>query len=227
MLELLNNCIGLSESLKMEAKKPYMLALEQFLLGEYTKGKNIFPPQEQIFSAFHYCAYSDYKVVIIGQDPYHGAGQANGLAFSVQKNQKIPPSLRNIYKELHLDLGLPIPSHGDLSSWALQGVLLVNAVFTVEEGLPGSHQKQGWEAFTDRLIQQLNEDLNGLVFLLWGNFAKTKKGLIDQEKHLVLEANHPSPLSANRGFFHCKHFSKANSYLMKQQKKPIEWRISD
>lgn len=227
MLELLNNCIGLSESLKMEAEKPYMLALEQFLKGEHAKGKIIFPPEEQIFSAFNYCAYSDYKVVIIGQDPYHGAGQANGLAFSVKKGQKIPPSLRNIYKELHSDVGIPIPVHGDLRAWAQQGVLLVNVVLTVEEGLPGAHQKQGWELFTDRLIQQLSEDLSGLVFLLWGNFAKTKKGLINLEKHLVLEANHPSPLSANRGFFHCKHFSKANSYLVQQQKKPIEWRLSD
>ncbi len=225
MLEHLKNCIGLSEHLKMEIYSDYMIQLNTFLIDEQLANKIIYPPKEAIFNAFKLIPYSDYKVVIIGQDPYHAAGQANGLAFSVQPDQKIPPSLRNIFKELKEDLLLNIPTHGDLSVWAKQGVLLMNSVLTVEEAKPGSHQKKGWEQFTDNVILNLSDDLNGLVFMLLGNYAKSKKNLIDPKKHLILEANHPSPLSANRGFFGCKHFSKANAYLIAQGKDPINWEV--
>lgn len=225
MLQQLKKCIGMSENLKMEISAAYMIQLNSFLRDEQLAGKTIYPPTDTVLNAFNLIPYADYKVVIIGQDPYHAAGQANGLAFSVQKNQKIPPSLRNIYKEIKEDLNIESPPHGDLIAWAKQGVLLMNAVLTVEEAKPGSHQKKGWEHFTDKVILNLSTDLNGLVFMLWGNYAKSKKNLIDTKKHLILDANHPSPLSAHRGFFGCKHFSKANTYLIKHGKKPINWAL--
>jgi uracil-DNA glycosylase len=226
MLEQLNACIGLTKEIKGTFMTIYSQGLGDFLNQEKKADKTILPPEGSIFNAFNILPFEQYKVVIIGQDPYHGLNQANGLAFSVNKGQKIPPSLRNIYKELKSDLGLEIPQHGDLSNWAKQGVLLLNTVLTVEEGKPGSHQGKGWEHFTDAVITEINNELNGVVFLLWGNYAKSKKTLIDNHKHLILEANHPSPLSANRGFFLCKHFSKTNEYLKKQGKEPINWIIS-
>ncbi len=209
-----------------ELQKGYYLELEEFIRNEIKLGKNIFPEQSKVFNAFEKCPFEKIKVVILGQDPYHGAGQANGLAFSVNKDIKIPPSLKNIYKELNDDIGIPIPNHGDLSTWAEQGVLLLNAVLTVEEGKPGSHQNKGWERFTDEVIKMISSKKTGIVFLLWGNYAKSKSVLIDAEKHLILTAAHPSPLSAYNGFYKCKHFSKTNLYLTKQGKTPIEWQLT-
>ena len=194
-----------------------------FIKQERASGKNIFPPESLVFNALELISDNPINVVILGQDPYHGAGQANGLAFSVNKGVKIPPSLRNIFKELNDDLGIPIPDHGDLSNWAKQGVLLLNAVLTVEEGKPGSHQNKGWEKFTDELIKRICAENSGVVFLLWGNYAKSKAKLIDANKHLVLESAHPSPLSAYQGFFQCKHFSKTNNFLISIGKKTIDW----
>ncbi len=211
--------------IESEFQKPYFLELKRFLDNETTLGKVIYPHQNLIFNAIEQCLFEEIKVVIIGQDPYHGTGQANGLAFSVNVGQKIPPSLRNIYKELKDDVGFEIPTHGDLTAWAKQGVLLLNSVMTVEEGKPGSHQHKGWETFTDAVINKLSGENNGIVFLLWGNYAKSKMELIDASKHYVLTAAHPSPLSAYQGFFHCKHFSKTNEYLLQQGKKPISWQL--
>lgn len=213
------------QSIESEFQKPYFLELKRFLDNETTLGKVIYPHQNLIFNAFEQCLLEEIKVVIIGQDPYHGTGQANGLAFSVNVGQKIPPSLRNIYKELKDDVGFEIPTHGDLTAWAKQGVLLLNSVMTVEEGKPGSHQHKGWETFTDAVINKLSGENNGIVFLLWGNYAKSKMELIDASKHKIFTAAHPSPLSAYQGFFHCKHFSKTNEYLLQQGKKPISWQL--
>ena len=213
------------QSIESEFQKPYFLELKRFLDNETTLGKVIYPHQNLIFNAFEQCLFEEIKVVIIGQDPYHGTGQANGLAFSVNVGQKIPPSLRNIYKELKDDVGFEIPTHGDLTAWAKQGVLLLNSVMTVEEGKPGSHQNKGWETFTDTVINKISGENNGIIFLLWGNYAKSKMELIDASKHYVLTAAHPSPLSAYQGFFHCKHFSKTNEYLLQQGKKPISWQL--
>lgn len=187
--------------------------------------RDIFPPQDQLFKAFEFCSFPNLKVVILGQDPYHHPRQAHGLSFSVPDGIKVPPSLRNIYKAIHQDLGKPIPSTGNLSSWARQGVLLLNAILTVSAFKPSSHRKIGWEAFTDKVIQEINARKVGVVFMLWGNFARSKAKLIDPSKHLILEAPHPSPLSAHQGFFTCGHFSKCNSYLVKQGKSPIDWSI--
>jgi uracil-DNA glycosylase len=211
--------------IESELKKPYFEKISDFLEEERNAGKTIFPEPNKIFSAFEQCSIEEIKVVIIGQDPYHGAGQANGLAFSVNVGQKIPPSLRNIFKELKDDLGFEIPTNGDLTAWAKQGVLLLNSVMTVEEGRPGSHQHKGWETFTDAVISSLSNERNGIVFLLWGNYAKSKMELIDASKHKIFTAAHPSPLSAYQGFFHCKHFSKTNEYLLLQGKKPIDWKL--
>lgn len=208
-----------------EFQKEYFKALEKFIKREKEAGKNIFPPEPNVFNAFQKCPFENIKVVVLGQDPYHGFGQANGLAFSVNKGVRIPPSLKNIFKELKTDLGCTIPDHGDLTAWANEGVLLLNAVLTVEEGKPGSHQHKGWEQFTDEVIRTISREKKGVVFLLWGNYAKGKIDLIDAEKHLILTASHPSPLSAYNGFFHCKHFSKANLYLTQQGKKPINWQL--
>ena len=210
-----------------ELHKEYMLKLKSFLRAELAKGKKIFPKGEEYFAALNKTKFSDVKVVILGQDPYHGLGQAHGLCFSVQKGVDLPPSLVNIYKELKADLDIEIPGHGYLSKWAEQGVLLLNSVLTVESGKAASHQGKGWEIFTDKVIQVLNENRTGIVFLLWGAYAQRKAAFVDRKKHLVLESPHPSPLSAYRGFFGTKPFSKINSYLVEQKQKPIDWRLEN
>lgn len=208
--------------LATECTQPYWSALTSFVLEEY-KTKTVYPHQRDVFSAFDYCPFAAVKVVIIGQDPYHGPGQAHGLSFSVRDDVPPPPSLRNIYKEIQSDLGRPSATKGNLVAWAQQGVLLLNATLTVVAGSPGSHQGKGWEQFTDAAIAALSTKREHLVFLLWGNYAKQKGAHIDREKHLVLEASHPSPLGAHKGFFGCKHFSKANAYLEAHGQTPIDW----
>jgi len=212
-----------AELLADQFELPYMKALRAFLVAEKQQGKTIYPPGRSIFNALNHTDFDDVKVVIIGQDPYHGADQAHGFCFSVQSGVVIPPSLRNIYKELNQDVGMPIPAHGTLTTWADQGVLLLNAVLTVEATKAGAHQGKGWETFTDRIIELLNEKSRNVVFLLWGSYAQKKGRLIDRDKHYVLEGPHPSPLSAYRGFFGCKHFSKTNQYLLAQKKAQINW----
>lgn len=209
-----------------EFEQTYMKDLKQFLKNEKQQGKVIFPPGELIFNAFNSTPFDSVKVVILGQDPYHGPNQAHGLCFSVLPGVRFPPSLLNVFKEIKQDLDIAIPDHGCLQSWADQGVLLLNAMLTVEQNRAGSHQGQGWEQFTDRAIQLLNEQREGLVFLLWGNYAQKKGQFIDENKHLVLKAPHPSPLSAHRGFFGTCHFSRANTYLVKQGLSPINWCLS-
>ena len=205
---------------------PKMDALKTFLIEEKKADKVIYPPNHLIFNALNTTPLDRVKVVIIGQDPYHGPNQAHGLSFSVQKGVALPPSLRNIFHELHNDLGVKIPKHGDLTHWAEQGVLLLNAVLTVEAAQPTSHQKRGWEEFTDHVIDVLNEQREHIVFILWGAYAQSKGQRIDQNKHLVLTAAHPSPLSANRGgFFGCKVFSKTNNYLKQHGIEPIDWQL--
>ncbi|NBC58749.1 MAG: uracil-DNA glycosylase [Bacteroidetes bacterium] len=209
--------------LKDEFKKPYFLDLVDFVKDEYQQYR-CFPKGSDIFKAFELSPFPKVKVVIIGQDPYHGHGQAHGLCFSVQDGIPKPPSLENIFKALHQDTGKPIPQSGDLSSWAKQGVLLLNATLTVRAHEAGSHQGKGWETFTNAVITALSEHRENLVFMLWGGFAKRKSTLIDKQKHLVLTSGHPSPLSANRGYwFGHKHFSEANTYLLKHGKTPIDW----
>ena len=203
-----------------------MESLRTFLIEEKRADKVIYPPNHLIFNALNTTPLDKVKVVILGQDPYHGPNQAHGLSFSVQKGVALPPSLRNIFHELHSDLGVPIPKHGDLTHWAQQGVLLLNAVLTVEAGQPTSHQKRGWEEFTGHVIDVINEQRENVVFILWGAYAQRKGQRIDQNKHLVLKAAHPSPLSANRGgFFGCKVFSKANNYLKQHGIEPIDWQL--
>ena len=211
-------------ALQDEFQKPYFAAIKQFLVQEKQAGKTIFPPGPLIFNAFNTTPFDKVKVVIIGQDPYHQPGQAMGLSFSVPKGITTPASLRNIYKELHNDVGMEIPNHGDLTPWAEQGVFLLNAMLTVERSKAGSHKKIGWQTFTDAVIQKLSEKHEGLIFMLWGNFAKGKKVLIDEMKHYVLEAVHPSPLAGN-AFMGCKHFSKTNELLAKQGKSEINWQL--
>ena len=208
-----------------EFDQPYMQTLNAFLASEKQAGKVIYPPEPQIFNAFNCTHFGDVKVVIIGQDPYHGAGQAHGLSFSVLPSVKIPPSLLNIYKEIESDLGLPRPVSGCLTSWADQGVLLLNAVLTVEQANAGAHQKKGWEKFTDAAIAALNAEQENLVFLLWGSYAQKKGALIDRQRHCVLSSVHPSPLSAYRGFLGCRHFSKTNEYLQSVGKETIDWAV--
>jgi len=203
-------------------KKPYFKDLEKALATAYKK-RTVYPEQENIFKAFELTPLTDVKVVILGQDPYHGAGQAHGLSFSVQGGAKIPPSLRNIYKEMNSDLGKDMPESGNLSHLAYQGVLLLNSTLTVEDGDAGIHQGWGWETFTDRVIEIISEQQENVVFMLWGKYAQSKKKLIDTDKHLILETTHPSPLSAHRGFLGSKQFSKANSYLKKNNKSEIDW----
>ena len=183
----------------------------------------VFPPKEEIFNAFSLCPFNEVKVVILGQDPYHGLGQAHGLSFSVRGEVKVPPSLQNIYKELKTDIGNEIPTSGNLEHWSKQGVLLLNATLTVESGKPGSHHGLGWETFTDSVIKNISDKKEHVVFLLWGNFARSKSSLINESKHLILEAPHPSPFSAYTGFFGCKHFSKTNDYLTAHKLAPIQW----
>lgn len=209
-------------ALAEEFSKTYFTELTDFVRSEYTRGK-VYPPPKEIFAAFDHCPVEKVKVVIIGQDPYHNPGQANGLCFSVHDNIAMPPSLQNIFKEIHDDLGLPIPQTGNLEHWADQGVLLLNATLTVRANQAGSHQNHGWEMFTDAVIQYLSENKTELVFLLWGNYAKQKGAIIDKTKHHILTAAHPSPFSANNGFFGCKHFSKTNELLTKLGKAPIQW----
>ncbi|PHS76334.1 uracil-DNA glycosylase [Porticoccus sp.] len=206
---------------------PYMVKLKQFLQAQKKAGKTIYPSGSNWFAAFDSTPFDKVKVVIIGQDPYHGDNQAHGLCFSVLPGVDIPPSLRNIFRELQQDCGVQLPRHGCLRDWAAQGVFLLNATLTVERGLAGSHQGQGWEQFTDRVIQLLNDQRRGLVFMLWGSYAQKKGAIIDPDKHLVLKAPHPSPLSAHRGFLGCGHFSKANQYLKQQGLEPVDWQVHE
>lgn len=211
--------------LETEFEKPYFKDLMTFVKHEY-KNHECFPPELEIFNAFNYCDFNDVKVVIIGQDPYHDVGQANGLCFSVNDGVKHPPSLVNIFKELETDLGIPYPKSGNLMPWTKQGVLLLNATLTVRAHQAGSHQKQGWEIFTDAIIKTISKEKLDVVFLLWGGFAKKKIKLIDTNKHIVLESGHPSPLSANRGYwFGNKHFSKTNFQLELVGQNPIDWAL--
>ncbi|MDX2136123.1 MAG: uracil-DNA glycosylase [Saprospiraceae bacterium] len=205
-------------------EQPYFSAIRSVLLQAKNDGKTIFPPGPLIFNAFNQTPFDRVKVVVLGQDPYHNPGEAMGLSFSVPKGVRIPPSLQNIYKEINRDLGLPIPNHGDLTHWAQQGVLLLNAMLTVEAGKAGSHQHIGWQTFTDAVIRRLSEQRKGLVFMLWGRFAQGKKSLIDPSEHLILEAAHPSPL-AGGAFSGCAHFSKANAYLVQQGAAPVDWQV--
>lgn len=212
-----------SEIIVPELQKPYMQDLSAFLQQESQSGKTIFPAEQNVFNALQTIAFSDIKVVILGQDPYHGVGQAHGLSFSVQEGVKLPPSLRNIYKEISAEYGVSILTSGDLTHWARQGVLLLNATLTVEEGQAGAHQKRGWEDFTDHIIRTVATRHTHVVFMLWGSYAQKKSALIDTGQHLVLEAPHPSPLSAHRGFLGCGHFKLANDYLQNHKKIPIQW----
>lgn len=209
-----------------EKVKPYFVDLKSFLLEEYSKNK-IYPRKGEIFKAFELTDFNNVKVVILGQDPYHQPFQAHGLCFSVNKGVRIPPSLVNIYKEIKSDLGCEIPTHGNLTKWATQGVLLLNTIMSVRDSSPMSHSNKGWEIFTDRVIKELNDDDTPKVFLLWGSPSRKKKVLITNPKHLILECAHPSPLSAYNGFFGCKHFSKANEFLMKNNREIIDWQIED
>ncbi|WP_257389259.1 uracil-DNA glycosylase [Tahibacter caeni] len=205
--------------------RPDMQALSEFLRNELRSGKIIYPPPKQIFAALDATPFDRVKIVILGQDPYHGPGQAHGLCFSVQPGVPVPPSLRNMYAELQRDIGFVPPRHGCLTRWAEQGVLLLNAVLTVEQSLAGSHQGKGWEGFTDAVIDALNRERDHLVFMLWGSYAQSKGRLIDRSRHLVLKAPHPSPLSAHRGFIGCGHFSAANDYLVKHGMTPVDWTL--
>jgi uracil-DNA glycosylase len=210
------------QQLQDEFEKPYFIQLTDFVRSEY-QGQKIYPPAKLIFNAFEQCPFDQLKVVILGQDPYHGPGQAHGLCFSVNDGVEFPPSLRNIFKEIHEDTGAPIPASGNLTRWAQQGVLLLNATLTVRAHLAGSHQKKGWEQFTDAVIHLVADRLEHVVFILWGNYAISKAGFVDQRKHLILQSVHPSPLSASRGFFGNHQFSKANKYLQEHGKEPIVW----
>jgi uracil-DNA glycosylase len=216
------------EVLKQEFEKSYFIELAGFLKVEKAMGKVIYPPGSLIFNAFELTPFDKVKVVILGQDPYHGKGQAHGLSFSVMKGVKPPPSLQNIFREIASDLGIQFSgTYGDLSHWARQGVLLLNASLTVREGEPMSHSKIGWEQFTDAVIKTVSAKKENVVFMLWGRFAQEKQALIDATKHLILKAAHPSPFSAYNGFMGCKHFSKANDYLVKNGKEPIDWSLDE
>lgn len=208
-----------------EKTKPYFQSILQFLAKERAAGKTIYPSQADLFSAFKETPYHVVKVVLLGQDPYHGPGQAHGLSFSVQSGVSPPPSLKNIFQELHADLGVPIPDHWCLKKWAHQGVLLLNTVLSVEQGKPQSHAAVGWTTFTDQVIHHLNEYPHPLVFLLWGAHAQQKRALIDHPHHLILTTTHPSPLSAHRGFLGCRHFSKTNDFLTTIGQIPIDWAL--
>lgn len=209
-------------------EQPYMQALREFLVQEKAAGQTIYPPGDEIFAALNTTPLSRVKVVILGQDPYHGPGQAHGLCFSVRRGQRPPPSLLNIFAELRQDVGIPQPRHGELTHWAGQGVLLLNSVLSVRAGEAASHQGRGWETFTDRVIAALDREREGLVFLLWGSYAQRKGRLIDSRRHLVLKAAHPSPLAANRGgWFGCRHFSRANEWLAARGEQAIDWSLPD
>lgn len=222
--------IQLEESWKQvlgdEFEKDYMKGLKTFLKNEKEQGHTVYPPGHLIFNAFNHTPFDNVKAVILGQDPYHGPHQAHGLSFSVQKGITPPPSLKNIFKELQHDIpGFEIPSHGDLTKWADQGILLLNAALTVRANQPGSHQKKGWEIFTDTVIRELSVRRQDIVFLLWGKFAQSKRDFIDVSKHHILMAAHPSPYSADNGFFGCRHFSKTNKILSENSKQPVDWQI--
>ena len=208
--------------LQEEFEKPYFKELTDFVKSEY-QSKTVFPPPKDIFKAFNLCPFDKVKVVMIGQDPYHGPNQAHGLCFSVNENVKKPPSLINIYKEIQSDIGGEIPSHGNLEHWAEQGVFMPNAILSVVAGMPTSHQNKGWESFTDEVIRLISEKKEHVVFMLWGAYAQGKEWMIDEKKHLILKAPHPSPLSAHRGFLGCKHFSLCNEYLKKQGLEEVNW----
>jgi uracil-DNA glycosylase len=216
---------GWKELLKDEFSKPYFQQIVLHLKTEKSQGKTIYPPGPLIFNAFDTTPIAKVKVVILGQDPYHGPNQAHGLCFSVQNGVPPPPSLVNMYKELHEDIGMHIPNHGNLTAWAKQGVFLLNASLTVRAGEPMSHAKIGWADFTNTVIQRISQAKQQVVFMLWGKFAQDKRTLIDESKHLILRAAHPSPLSAHNGFFGCKHFSKANQYLVSKGIEPINWQL--
>lgn len=213
------------QQLKSEFSKDYFENITAFIKTEKAQGKIIYPPGSLIFNAFEKTPFDKLKVLLLGQDPYHGKGQAMGLSFSVPKGVRPPPSLLNIFKELHDDIGIQIPSTGDLTPWAEQGVMLLNAALTVRAGEPNSHAKIGWHQFTDAVIKKLSDEKEGIVFLLWGSFAHQKQELIDQTRHCVLKAAHPSPYSADKGFFGCRHFSKTNQYLIKQNIDPVDWAL--
>jgi uracil-DNA glycosylase len=215
---------GWKSVLMDQFQSPYFRTLKEFLVEE-NKKYTLYPPGRLIFNAFHRTPFDQVKVVILGQDPYHGKGQAHGLCFSVPQGIPKPPSLVNIFKELQADLSIAIPEHGTLDKWADQGVLLINATLTVRDSQAGSHQKHGWETFTNRVIEVVSQEKNGVVFLLWGRFAQAKESLIDSSKHLILKSAHPSPLSAYNGFFGCKHFSLTNDYLEKQGNPGIDWAL--
>ena len=207
-----------------EFNQPYFLSLKEFLVKE-KKSHTVYPPGNHIFSAFDHTPWDKVKVVILGQDPYHGKGQAHGLCFSVSHGIQSPPSLVNIFKELHDDQGIPMPSHGNLEAWANQGVLLLNATLTVRANQAGSHQNKGWEKFTDSVIRRLSDQKEGLVFILWGRFAQAKESLVDSSRHHILKAAHPSPFSAHSGFFGCNHFSRTNTILEGHGKEPVNWEL--
>lgn len=221
-----NRDLAWADVLAEEKQQPYFKEVIAFVERERAAGKSIYPPNAEVFNAIALTPFSQVKVVIIGQDPYHGPRQAHGLCFSVKSPTPPPPSLVNIFTELESDVGIPRPKHGDLTSWARQGVLLLNAVLTVQDGKPGSHANKGWERFTSKIIEELNNRREHLVFLLWGAYAQKKAEHVDRSKHLVLTAPHPSPLSSYRGFFGCKHFSQANAYLARHGAEPIDWSLA-
>jgi uracil-DNA glycosylase len=212
-------------ALQEEFDQPYFAGIAGFIKEEIKLGKTIYPPGKLIFNAFNKTPFDKVKCVILGQDPYHGRGQAHGLCFSVSDGVAPPPSLVNIFKELHADTGLPVPSSGNLEKWTGQGVLLLNSILTVAAGQPASHSKTGWEQFTDAVIRKISDEKTGIIFLLWGRYAQNKQSLIDPNKHHILKAAHPSPFSANNGFFGCRHFSKTNALLQQQGKEIIDWQL--
>lgn len=212
--------------LQDEFQQDYYVALRAFLKKEYS-AQTIYPPMEDIFNALHYTSYENTKVVILGQDPYHGPNQAHGLSFSVQREVRTPPSLKNIYKELYVDLGYPIPTHGNLIEWAKEGVLLLNTVLTVRQKEPNSHKGKGWESFTNKIIEAVNKKQEPVVFILWGRHAQEKEALITNNQHHIIKSPHPSPFSANRGFFGSKPFSQTNALLKEAGREPIDWKISE
>lgn len=214
-------------ALEEDFNASYFTDLKDFLINEKQTGQIVYPPGKQIFTAFNNTPVNKVKVVILGQDPYHGAGQAHGLSFSVLPGQNLPPSLQNIFKEMQSDLNIPVSRSGNLEKWTYQGVLLLNATLTVRANQPGSHQKKGWENFTDSVIRYLSAKRTGIVFLLWGKYAQAKEVLIDTTKHFILKSPHPSPFSAHSGFFGCKHFSKTNEILIREGQTPVDWRLED
>jgi len=216
---------GWKQLLNDEFQQPYFAEIKKFLLEERRQGQTIYPPGSLIFNAFNLTQPDKVKVVILGQDPYHGPGQVHGLCFSVPEGIAFPPSLQNIFKELNNDLGIPVAKSGDLTKWAKQGVLLLNALLTVRANQAASHHNKGWEKFTDAVIRKISETKTGVIFILWGRYAQDKQALIDTTKHYILKSAHPSPLSAHNGFFGCKHFSKTNELLIAQGKKPVDWKL--